>query len=78
MKAAYKAQTPDGKKKLKDKQELNALIDNQVKKQLSKKKCCMQFLEDEVNNIFTKMHVNPDDSSVSTAKSSGSENERNN
>ena len=45
MKATYKAQTPDGKKKLKDKQDLSTLIADQVEKQLSKKKCCMQFFK---------------------------------
>ena len=78
MKATYKAQMPDGKKKLKDKQELNALIANQVKKQLNREKHCMQFSEDEVNNNFTKICVNPDYSSIYTAKSSGSDGETNN
>jgi len=78
MKATYKAQTPDGKKKLKDKQELNALIADQVEKQLSKGKRKKKFTEDEVNNGFTKMRVNPDDSSVSTADFSGSDGETNN
>ena len=38
----------------------------------------MQFLEDEVNNSFTKICINLDASSVSTAESSGSNGETNN
>ena len=78
MKATYKAQMPEGKKKLKDKQELNALIADQVEKQLSKGKCKVKFSEDEVNNSFTKLRVNHGDSSVSTAESSGSNGETSN
>ena len=54
------------------------MIADQVEKQLSKGKCKVKFLEDEVNNSFTKMRINPDDSSVSTAESSGYDGETNN
>ena len=78
MKDNYKAQTPEGKKKLKDKQELNALIADQVEKQLSKGKCKVKFSEDEVNNSFIKIRVNHNERSVSSAESCVSDGETSN